>query len=184
MNQSIKIIKIEKNNPKQHEIDNKLPLAHKLQQALDIDFYKTNYYTVDKGSNTISIYNKSYKLISNFGGYGNDNGKFNEPNSILVRDDKIYVSDSLNHRIQQFDVQGRYEKTVIKNLYYPCCIRMNSEKDLFIVDQVKSAIVMVDCKQKDYCLKCVTDENKCIQHEKNDSTQMEQNVNIVNIVIQ
>ena len=57
---------------------------------------------------------------------------------------------ALNHRIQQFDVQGRYEKTVIKNLYYPCCIRTNKHKDLFIVDQVKSAIVVVDCKHKGY----------------------------------
>lgn len=53
--------------------------------------------------------NKSLELISSWGGKGSDNGKFADVYNVAVdHNDRVYVSDGGNHRIQVFDSEGNY----------------------------------------------------------------------------
>ena len=49
------------------------------------------------------------ELLGSFGRYGTEAGEFNRPEGIAVdAQDRIYVADSCNHRIQVFDREGRF----------------------------------------------------------------------------
>ena len=46
-------------------------------------------------------------LIKNFGDIGSKDGEFLSPSDISVLDDKIYISDTGNSRVQIFDLEGK-----------------------------------------------------------------------------
>ncbi|TAN23584.1 MAG: hypothetical protein EPN32_11220, partial [Rhodanobacter sp.] len=50
----------------------------------------------------------SYQQVASWGGPGSAAGQFDGPNGIAVADHRVYVADSLNHRIQIFDLQGHF----------------------------------------------------------------------------
>ncbi|BFU25423.1 NHL repeat containing protein [Entamoeba histolytica HM-1:IMSS-B] len=114
--------------------------------ACDIAICHDKYYSADKGSNTISYYDSNLKRTLDFGGFGSESGKFNEPTSIEIKKNRLFVCDSLNHRIQQFDLQGRYEKSITEHMLYPSCVRMNYKDQLLIVDEWKSKVIIIDAK--------------------------------------
>jgi len=43
-----------------------------------------------------------------WGSQGSGNGQFNTPNGIAISNDRVYVADVSNHRIQVFDLNGQY----------------------------------------------------------------------------
>ena len=47
-----------------------------------------------------------YTLVKTWGTKGSAPGQFNEPTGITVKDNEVFVSDSRNHRIQVFDLDG------------------------------------------------------------------------------
>lgn len=65
-------------------------------------------YIADIGNNRIQKFNKDGVFLSQWGGYGNilsgDNfGKFYHPNGLTIgKDDRIFITDTDNHRVQQF----------------------------------------------------------------------------------
>ncbi|HON82638.1 MAG TPA: stalk domain-containing protein [Caldisericia bacterium] len=66
--------------------------------------YISNYY-----GNTISICDLNNNTWSEFGCYGEEAGKFINPNSITIsQDKKIFVTDTGNSRIQVFDDKSNY----------------------------------------------------------------------------
>jgi len=97
----------------------------------DSAIYKEKIYVVDKGNNRIQIFDISQakelkttndengktkiilqdfdsKLIGEFGSYGSQYGQFNDPTNIAINDDRIYVFDNGNARIQIFDLVGNF----------------------------------------------------------------------------
>lgn len=53
----------------------------------------------------------SYQFVKEWGSYGYDIGKFNNPGGIAIdSEDNIYVADSYNYRIQKFDSNGNFLK--------------------------------------------------------------------------
>ena len=66
-------------------------------------------FITDSKTYKISIFDPALTLVSQFGGFGTDNGKFNNYLSgIAVKNGFIYVSDRGNSRIQVFDLKGNY----------------------------------------------------------------------------
>ena len=55
--------------------------------------------------NTISIFNLEGEIIGKFGTQGKHYGEFNSPRALMVNDQKIYISDPYNYRIQIFDMK-------------------------------------------------------------------------------
>lgn len=49
-----------------------------------------------------------YRLVTSWGSAGSAPRQFDGPNGIAVADHRVYVADSVNHRIQIFDSQGHF----------------------------------------------------------------------------
>jgi DNA-binding beta-propeller fold protein YncE len=49
-----------------------------------------------------------YRLVASWGGAGTAPGQFEDPIGIAVAEDKVFVADARNHRIQVFDRSGRF----------------------------------------------------------------------------
>ena len=54
--------------------------------------------------------NSDYKLVSVWGGQGNEPGKFTYPAGLKIYDDEVYVVDVNSHKIQVFDLEGNYRR--------------------------------------------------------------------------
>ena len=69
-----------------------------------------NVYVTDAGSNTIYVYDSTYKLITNIGERGKDPHQLRAPsNAILSADEsELFVLDRLNQRIQVYDNEGNW----------------------------------------------------------------------------
>ncbi len=71
-------------------------------------FYRDKrFFVLDKGTMQVLVFDINGKKIRSFGGKGMAPGEFYYPYSIYVTDDnKVYVADSNNNRIQVFSSQG------------------------------------------------------------------------------
>ena len=57
----------------------------------------------------ICLFDHENKLVNKFGRLGSNNGEFRSPHGIAFDDnDHLYVADFSNHRVQKFDIDGRY----------------------------------------------------------------------------
>ncbi len=64
-----------------------------------------NILVVDSGNNRVVLFDKVYKAIFHWGDEGNKVGAFNNPVDVAISNDKIYVLDSDNSRIQVFKLK-------------------------------------------------------------------------------
>jgi DNA-binding beta-propeller fold protein YncE len=83
-------------------------------QAISIDS-KDNVYVADTGNNRIQVFqvlssNGTYgTFLRGWGGFGTDNGFFNQPRGIAVdQGGNVYVADTGNNRIQVFFSNGTF----------------------------------------------------------------------------
>ena len=67
--------------------------------AIDSD---GNIYVADALANRIQIFSQSGDFLLEFGQTGNKPGEFSMPTGLAIWDDRIYVADSYNQRIQVF----------------------------------------------------------------------------------
>lgn len=84
-------------------------------------------YVVDGyGSQRVSRFDKNFKHIKTFGGKGNGNDTFNTCHGIWIStlrsEPEVYIADRTNGRLQVYDLELNYRRTVkgdwVKN---PCC---------------------------------------------------------------
>jgi len=79
------------------------------QHSTGIVVYENNVYVVDEKLDTVQKFDSDGNFILKWGGAGNENGEFNEPQGITIDSNGIvYVADSKNHRIQQFTSDGEF----------------------------------------------------------------------------
>ncbi|KXS44340.1 MAG: NHL repeat protein [Candidatus Frackibacter sp. T328-2] len=66
-------------------------------------------YVVDTIKNKVYVYNTNdYELVKEFGERGGEDGELNYPVDVFVRNNKLYISDSMNFRIEIFDLDGNF----------------------------------------------------------------------------
>jgi len=73
-----------------------------LKRPIGIAFDPVNNYVFisDAGAHNIRVYTREGSLIRTIGGQGDAKGLFNHPSAIEFTDNKLYVSDTMNARIQ------------------------------------------------------------------------------------
>ena len=84
-----------------------------------IDVNKDSIFLVMNNNNCILEINKDGLTKNFFGSSGNDNGLLTSPQNVEIFDDKIFVSDSDNDRIQVFDMKGNFLYKFEKNFSTP-----------------------------------------------------------------
>ena len=77
-------------------------------KPVSIAYANERYYILDTGAMGVNILDKNGKLIKFFGKQGDKPGEFYCPDGLDVRDNKLYVADSNNNRIQVFDLDGKF----------------------------------------------------------------------------
>lgn len=63
-------------------------------------------YVVDAVFHRVQIFNPQGRFLLDFGGYGRQQGQFLLPTGLYIDQDKIYVADSYNRRVQVFRFLG------------------------------------------------------------------------------
>jgi len=122
--------------------------------GLALDPERKRLYITDtlKGSvYVISLKNK--KLIMRIGKMGSNPGQFNRPTFLTVdREGNIYVSDSMNARIQIFSPEGKLitmfgeRGTTIGSFANPRGIAVDSDGNIYVADTLLSAIQIFNKK--------------------------------------
>jgi len=99
-------------------------------------------YVVDTHGHRVIVLSKEKgNFLFSFGKNGIENGNFNYPTNIYISNEKlIYVTDSMNFRIQIFDQDGGFRSSFGKlgdssgNLSKPKGIAVDSEGHIYVVD--------------------------------------------------
>ena len=74
---------------------------------------KNELFLVERGGNTVSIFNPKHEKVSSFGCYGSGNGQLHHPSGIAIDDNgDILVADAGNNRIQKFSSNGKFKAAV------------------------------------------------------------------------
>jgi len=74
-------------------------------------------YTADGGNNRIVVLNADGNLIKSVGRKGQGPGEFNNPMSILINSNNIFINDLGNGRVQIFDMDFNYLDTIFPGLH-------------------------------------------------------------------
>jgi DNA-binding beta-propeller fold protein YncE len=99
-------------------------------------------YVVDTQKHLVSVFSRQEgTLLFQFGKKGAGNGDFNYPTHIFIgRNNKIYITDSLNFRIQLFDLEGKFLSSFGRlgdargNLAKPKGVAVDSEGHIYVAD--------------------------------------------------
>jgi DNA-binding beta-propeller fold protein YncE len=77
--------------------------------GIAIDPSSGNVYVADTENQRINIYSSNGTFVSEFGRYGDADGRFRSPEGIaLDQEGNVYVADTGNHRIQVFSTNGTF----------------------------------------------------------------------------
>jgi len=98
-------------------------------------------FVADTQAHQIKIFDLEGKLLSTLGEQGEGPGQFNYPTHIAVRHEKLYVSDTLNARVQVMSTPtGRYLGSLGKrglqmgNLVRPKGVATDSEHNVYVIE--------------------------------------------------
>jgi ABC-type Fe3+ transport system permease subunit/DNA-binding beta-propeller fold protein YncE len=116
------------------------------------NLYITEYSLVER----VQIFSPDgSKFIGVFGKDGNAPGEFNRAEGVGIdSQDRVYVADSCNHRIQIFDADGKFIRTYghagsgIGELSYPYDIRVDKQGNQFVCEFGNSRIQVFDKNDK------------------------------------
>lgn len=98
-------------------------------------------FVSDTKAHQIKVFDLEGKLLSTIGDHGEGPGEFNYPTHIAVLHEKLYVSDTLNARVQVMSTPtGRYLGTVGKrglftgDLVRPKGVASDSEHNIYVIE--------------------------------------------------
>jgi DNA-binding beta-propeller fold protein YncE len=82
------------------------------------------------GKSWVHRYDKNRKYLASFGGPGSEPGQMNTPHGIALdtrtNPPTLLVADRANHRLQVFDLEGRFQKA-IGGFRLPCSVDIQDE---------------------------------------------------------
>ena len=112
----------------------------------DIAFLSNGDFVISDGyQNTRVIkFDKDGNYVTHWGTPGTGPGQFNTPHGIAVdNNDRVYVSDRGNQRIQVFDANGTHLDTW-PNIRFPLSIMMSSDQYLWVNDGLAQKFLKFD----------------------------------------
>jgi len=123
-----------------------------LQQptGLAIDTSSGNIYLLDTAQHQVLVFSAAGQLKNRIGERGTRTGELNFPTHIQVKNKTLLVTDSLNFRIQLFDLKGRYLSGFGKAgqssgyLSRPKGVAMNAFGHIYVVDSLLNNIQLFD----------------------------------------
>ena len=99
---------------------------------------------IEATSGTVSDPHPVWKFKDNFGGFGPQNGRFQNPAGIAIDSGRIYVADWNNNRIQVFDSDRRYITEIKNGFDTPYDVAVNGSGHVFVADTNNNRIQVFD----------------------------------------
>ena len=112
-------------------------------------FYIGEYNASDR----IQKFDPEGNFLTQWGGNGQEPGKFVRPQSLVVREDVLWVADSCNHRIQRFDIREETPRLIDiwggpgtdkGEFYYPYDMAFASDGTLLVIEYKNNRIQRLD----------------------------------------
>jgi DNA-binding beta-propeller fold protein YncE len=116
------------------------------------DAKRGRVFVADTRSHDIKVFNDNYQLINVIGERGERDGEFNFPTYLAFVADKLYVTDTLNSRIQIFDSDGNFIAKFGKlglnvgNLVRPKGVAVDSESNIYVIESLYDNLLVFDKK--------------------------------------
>lgn len=113
-------------------------LEHPTGLATDIE--ESLLYVADRGSNSIKVFNFNGEKKFEFGEFGEKDGQLNGPTYLFFYNDQIYVTDTLNSRIQIFSGKGEYLRSFGRRGLYlgdlprPKGVAVDQDENIYVVE--------------------------------------------------
>jgi DNA-binding beta-propeller fold protein YncE len=108
-------------------------------------------YVVASDENLVKIYNPDGSFRSSFGGTGKNYGQFNFPTGIAIDENnmEVIVSDFLNKRVQVFDYNGNWLRTIGGGWFSsvvdrPQGIAVDEQGRIYVVDPKQACVLIFD----------------------------------------
>ncbi|MBI4325524.1 MAG: hypothetical protein HY674_09700 [Chloroflexi bacterium] len=116
------------------------------------DVYVSEYGAVERVQRFTDL---GAQFLGAFGARGNGPGEFNRAEGLGTdAQDRVYVADSCNHRIQVFSAEGRFLRAYgtagagMGQLSYPYDVRVDAQGNQFVCDYGNSRIQVFDAKDR------------------------------------
>lgn len=116
--------------------------------AVDAGFM---YVLNNIGMNVLKYDLNTKEMVKSFGGSGVEEGKMYYPYGIAVREGNVYVADSLNNRINIYDLEGNFIKNWPKleegakgGLYVPHGIAFDDDGRLYTVEGMAHQVTAIN----------------------------------------
>ncbi len=112
-------------------------------------FYIGEYNASDR----IQKFDPDGNFVTQWGGNGQQPGKFVRPQSLVIRDGVLWVADSCNHRIQRFDIREEQPRlmdiwggpgTGPGQFFYPYDLAIASDETVVVVEYKNNRIQRFD----------------------------------------
>lgn len=109
--------------------------------GLAYDPKRGRIYVVDTQAHAIKMFDERGTLLGTIGGHGEGDGEFNYPTYLALAGDELYVTDTLNHRVQVLSAaEGRFRlKFGVRGLYVgnfvrPKGLAVDGEGNIYVVE--------------------------------------------------
>jgi DNA-binding beta-propeller fold protein YncE len=124
--------------------------------SVAVDDARHRLYVVDTKQHCVLVYDlESGSSLGKFGERGLGKGQFNFPTNVAVdRQGRIYISDTMNFRVQIFDSQYKYVGTVgeqgnqLGQFMKPKGLALDSYQNLYVVDSDFDNFQIFDPQQR------------------------------------
>lgn len=111
-----------------------------------------NIYVVDTGKHQIAVFNANEELIDTIGSRGEPQGLLNYPTYIAVANNQLYVADSLNFRVQVFDMNGEGKLSLgqlgirVGDMTRPKGVAVGRDGRIYVVESYFDHLLIYDAK--------------------------------------
>ncbi len=123
---------------------------------IDVDVYG-NVFMLDARAGTLTLYDRGMQIVTQTGGPGWENGRFDEPAGLWARNGlDVFVADFGNHRVQRFDrslafvssLSTRDSQNPRERIGYPADVALSRLGELFICDTENARIAKVNAQNQ------------------------------------
>ena len=107
-------------------------------------------YAADSSAHDIKVFSDSGQLVARIGGPGRGYGRFNGPTHLSIANERLYVSDTLNARVQALTLDGVAERNIgrrglyVGNLTRPKGVAVDADANVYVVESFYDHLIVFD----------------------------------------
>jgi len=113
------------------------------------DAQRGRLFVADTYAHDVKVYTEAGELLQTIGRRGNGAGEFNFPTHLAWAQDELYVTDTMNNRVQVFDAEGRVlprtvgsRGLVLGNLVRPKGVGVDGEGNVYVIESYYDSLLV------------------------------------------